>query len=408
MIVISRIFSEGFRIFFLSACVFALVAMGVWEVFLYLQAEGGTPQFPPAMVPQHWHAHEMIFGYAGAVLAGFLMTAVPNWTGSEGQKTPPVRFLSVAFALWLLGRLAIWESALLPPVTVAVADLAFIPVLAAKIAAPLIRRPKPQQLVFLVALGLFWLANLACHLEWTGAIDDGVVPGLRAGLMMLVTMILILGGRVTPGFTRNAMVQAGRTEGLPRNPPQLAFAATGPAMALVLAILLGAPSWVLAVLALAAGVAALARLALWQGRWTLSRPILWTMHLSYAFAGLGLIAFAAAQVNLLTEIAALHLLGIGAVGGMTLSILSRATFGHTGRPLVAPAPVALAYVLMPLATIIRFVAGESAAFNSAGTLIAGALWLAAFALALFTLWPAFRDPRLPRRPVGRPPEMSPR
>ncbi len=397
---LKRLFSQGFRIFFLSACLFALLSMAIWEGFLSLQALRGASALPPAIAPHLWHAHEMIFGYGGAVLAGFLLTAVPNWTGG---KSAPERFIALVFVLWLAGRLASWFSASLPPVWVAMADLAFLPALGLKIAAQLLTRPKPQQMIFLLALSLLWIANLMCHLEWLGLIRDGVAPGLRAGLMTLVAMIAILGGRVTPGFTRNAMVATGRETGLPRNPAGLAYATTAPALALPPALLLGLPDPVIAALALAAGAAALVRVALWQGRWTLRRPILWTLHLSYALTGLGLITLGLAALGIGTELAALHVLGVGAVGGMTLSVLSRASLGHSGRPLHAPPALAAAYGLMPLAALARFLASTLPDWHDVASLIAGALWLVAFALALASLWPALLLPRPPRKPVGDPP-----
>ena len=401
MTFLNRLFSQGFRIFFFAACAFALLSMLVWERFLALQLYGNGAELPPAMAPQLWHAHEMIFGYGTAVLAGFFLTAVPNWTGG---KSAPQRFIAGVFGLWLLGRLALWFSASLPPALVAGMDLAFLPALGAKIAAQLIARPKPQQLIFLLALSLMWLANLFCHLELLGLIANGIAPGLRAGLLVLVAMIAILGGRVTPGFTRNAIVAAGREAGLPQNPAWLAIAATAPALALPAAVMVGLPEVLTAILALAAGGAALARVALWQGAWTLTRPILWTLHLSYALAGLGLIAFGAALLGLGSEIAALHLLGVGAVGGMTLSVLSRASLGHSGRPLHAPLPLALAYALMPLAALARFTASALPESYAIATLTAGALWLLAFSLALAALWPALFLPRPARRPVGDPPQ----
>lgn len=397
---LKRLFSEGFRIFFLAACLWAVAAMGVWEAWLVVFAAGGVPDFPAAPAPHLWHAHEMIFGYGTAVLGGFFLTAVPNWTGG---KSAPEGFIALAFALWLAGRLAMCESGSLPPLLVAVVDLSFLPVLAAKIAGQLLVRPKPQQLIFLLALSLLWTANLFCHLEWLGVMDDGVNPGLRAGLLTLVAMIVILGGRVTPGFTRNAMVAAGQERRLPWNPGPLAALAIAPALALPPAILIGLPGPLIAALALLAGAAVLLRLAFWRGGWTASRPILWTLHLSYGLAGAGLLAFGLAALDIGNEIAALHLLGIGAVGGMTLSVLSRATLGHSGRPLVAPGPVALAYVLMPLAALLRFAGGISPEIHMGATLAAGALWLAAFALTIAALWQAWLLPRPPRAPVGRPP-----
>lgn len=396
---ILRLFSEGFRIFFLASCLFALVAMGVWEGYLAVDAMGGVAVLAPAQAPHIWHAHEMIFGYGAAALGGFLLTAVPNWTGG---KAAPQHFIGLAFLFWLAGRLAMWDSALLPPFWVAVADLAFLPILALKIAAQLLVRPKPQQLIFLLALALFWSANLFCHLEWLGVLSDGVEPGLRAGLLTLIAMIVILGGRVTPGFTRNAMVATGREDRLPVNPRPLAVLSIAPALALPPAVLAGLPEIITGLLAILAGSAAVARLTLWRGGWTVRRPILWTLHLSYGLTGLGLLAYGLSNLNIGSEVAALHLLGIGAVGGMTLSVLSRATLGHTGRPLAAPGPVALAYVLMPLAALARYVGSTMPDWHMQASLIAGGLWIAAFALAFTMLIPAWLLPRVPRAPVGKP------
>ncbi|MFZ1468168.1 MAG: NnrS family protein [Paracoccaceae bacterium] len=396
MTLLTRLLTDGFRIFFLSALIFALVTVGLWEVWL-----ASNLDLPVSMPPQQWHAHEMIFGYGTAALGGFLLTAVPNWTGGKGAAR---RFITLAFALWLVGRLAMLFSDFLPAAFVTLADLAFVPALILKIGLLLMARPKPQQMIFLLALSILWAGNLMCHLEWLGLVADGTAPGLRAGLLTLVAMIVILGGRVTPGFTKNAMVQSGRTDRLPRTPAPLAIAAIAPALTLPVATLLGLPDALIAALAIFAGAAVLARVALWQGLWTLPRPILWTLHLSYAVTGLGLVAHGLAAIGIGSEIGALHILGIGSVGGMTLSVLSRAALGHSGRPLIAARPLALAYGLLPLAALSRYTAATVPDLYTPATLTAGALWLAAFALALANLWPALLLPRPPRAPVGKPPQ----
>lgn len=400
MTALKRLFGDGFRVFFLSAGLFALLSVMVWELYLGVQVVGGTMDLLTAAPPHQWHAHEMIFGYGAAALGGFLLTAVPNWTGA---RSAPHRFIALAAGLWLAGRLAVWGAALLPALVVAVADLAFIPVLAGNLLTQLIRRPKPQHLVFLVLLALFWVANLMVHLEWLGVTADTLWPGMRAGLLTLGAMIMILGGRVTPGFTKNAMVQSGRESGLPWNPMPLAGLAIAAAMALPVGYLLGGPERILAVLALVAGGTGLVRVALWQGRWTLDKPILWSLHLSYALNALGFVALGFAGLDLFPEVAALHLLGIGGVGGMTLAVMSRATLGHTGRALVAPGPVALAYALVPMAALARLAGSVFPAHYMPVVLTSGLLWLLAFALYTLSLWPAFWGPRLPRAAVGKPP-----
>lgn len=400
MTALKRLFGDGFRVFFLAAGVFAVLSMVVWELYLTLHAIGGVLDLPTAAPPHLWHAHEMIFGYGAAVLGGFFLTAVPSWTGG---KSAPHRFILLASGLWLAGRLAVWWSAQLPPGLVALADLAFIPVLSLNMLSQLMKSPKPQQMIFLLLLALFWAGNLMVHLEWLGWTAATAWEGLRAGLLTLGTMIMILGGRVTPGFTRNAMVQSGREDRLPRNPMQLAGLSIATALGLTVGYLLALPPLLLGPLAVLAGVAGLLRVALWQGLWTRDKPILWTLHLSYAVNAAGFVALGLANLDLAPEIAALHLLGIGGVGGMTLAMMSRASLGHTGRALVAPRPVVLAYALVPLAALARFAGSALPALYTPAVLTAGALWLLAFALFAITYWPVLWGPRVPRASAGRPP-----
>ena len=400
MTALKRLFGDGFRVFFLAAGLFAILSMAVWELYLTIHALGGMMDLPTGAPPHLWHAHEMIFGYGAAALGGFFLTAVPNWTGAKSARH---LFIATVAGLWLAGRLAVWGSGTLPPALVALADLAFVPVLAAKILTQLLKSPKPQQMIFLLTLALYWTANLMVHLEWMGWTGDTLWPGLRAGLLTLSAMIMILGGRVTPGFTRNAMVQSGRETRLPRNPMPLAALAIGAALSQPVGYLLGAPGVILAPMALVAGAAGLMRVALWQGFWTRDKPILWTLHLSYALNAAGFIALGLARLDLGSEVAALHLLGIGGVGGMTVSMMSRATLGHSGRALVAPGPVAVAYILVPLAALARFTGSAFPALYTPAVLTAGALWLLAFALFIVALWPALWGPRIPRSPAGKAP-----
>lgn len=393
-VAVRTVFSEGFRAFFLGAGIFAVLSMIVWEGWLAIHAAGGLVELPIAIAPHLWHGHEMVFGYGAAALGGFFLTAVPNWTGA---KAAPHRFVALAFGLWLLGRLAMWSGGSLPAGVVALADLAFVPLLAAKILTQLLQRPKPQNMVFLAVLAVYWLANLTCHLEWLGLPGGDVWVGLRAGLVALAAMIVVLGGRVTPGFTRNAMVQSGRETGLPANPAPLALAAGISAGLLPLAFLLRLPDQATGALAVLAGVLALTRVVQWRGGWTMGRPILWILHLSYALNGVGLVLLGLAGLGLGSEVAGLHVLAIGGVGGMTLAMMSRATLGHAGRPLIAPGPVAWAYALIPLAALARWTGSAWPALYNPAVLVAGGLWLTAFALYLTGLLGIFVTPRASRR-----------
>jgi uncharacterized protein involved in response to NO len=284
-------------------------------------------------------------------------------------------------------------SGVLPPGLVAAADLAFLPVLGAKILTQLLRRPKPQNIMFLGLLAMIWLANLRVHLDWIGLGWGDAFTGLRAGLLATAAMIAVLGGRVIPAFTRNAMQRAGIEAGLPRQAPRLAAFAIAAAIAAALAVLFGLPDAAAGGILLLAGALEAARLALWRGRWTLGQPILWTLHLSFALLALGHGLMGAAAFGLGNDIAALHVMGIGAVGGMTLAVMSRATLGHSGRPLVAPAALAAAYALLPVATALRWIASGFPGTHFAAVTGAGLVWTLAFTLFLIALWPAFRGGR---------------
>lgn len=386
-----RLFTAGYRVFFLAAGLFAIFALLVWEGWLAIHAAGGmVSDMPFGMAPHLWHGHEMIFGYSSAAVAGFLLTAAPSWTNT---RQAPTRFFVLASALWLSGRLAMWWSASLPALVVALFDLSFLPVVAVSIGALLIKRFKPRQFIIVVVIAGLWLGSLLMHLEWMGLSENGAERGLRLGLLMLAALITILGGRVTPAFTRNAMIRSGREERLPETPMPLAVLSIAGALLAALCYLLGLPEGVTGVLAMLGGLAGLARLSLWRGGWTLRQPILWTLHLSYGLTAVGLIIFGAALSGFGSEIAAMHLLGIGGIGGMTLSVMSRAAIGHSGRELVAPGAVALAYGLLPVSALIRYVGSAWPELYFPAVLLSGAIWIGAFTLYVASMWPVFTGER---------------
>lgn len=393
--VLNRLMGEGFRIFFLAAGVAAVLAMIVWTGWLTVHALGGmVSDMPFAMAPHHWHGHEMIFGYGAAAAAGFFLTAVPNWTGTPGARQATI---AAAALVWLAGRTAVWMSGSLPPGLVAGIDLAFLPFLGAKIASQLIKRPKPQNMMFLALLALIWAGNLIVHLDWIGWPGGDAVSGLRLGLMGLCAMIAVLGGRITPAFTRNALIRAGREDHLPRQIARLDLAGSAAAIAVPVALLLRLPDAVTGAVALIAGALALARLSGWRG-WVMRGDALVAMlHVAYALLGLGWVVWGLASLGLGSEVAALHLLAIGAVGGMTLAVMGRASLGHTGRPLVAPAPLVWASVMLPLAALLRWIGSVWFAAYYPAVIAAGVIWCLAFALFVAVYLPILTGPRLARQ-----------
>lgn len=383
---LGRVFGEGFRIFFLAAGVFAALAGLIWTQWI---ATGSATLWVVNDMPLGWHAHEMVFGYGLAAVGGFFLTAVPNWTGTDGAKTA---FVAGVFCLWLVGRLAIWSMPLLPPEAVMVLDLLFVPVLAVKILMQLLKRPKPQNMVFLVMLCALWVSNALVHLQWVGVTGNTAATGLRAGLLALVGLIAILGGRVTPAFTRNAMKRDGVPEAKWPTTPDWANKGT---MALALGmpwVALGAPPSVTALWVGLLGLIQLPRQARWRGLATMSEPLIWSLHLGMVLLALGLILYGLAGFGVGHETAAIHVLGIGAVGGMTVAVMSRAALGHTGRPLQAPTAFAVVYGLMGLAMVLRWIGiSHPWAMQSAGL-----LWTAAMLIFAAALWPIVSRPRLPR------------
>ena len=376
------LFSYGFRPFFLAATLFALAVIPLW----WLVWTGRMTLASP-FHPTDWHIHEMIYGYGAAVVAGFLFTAVPNWTGRLPTRGWP---LAALLALWLAGRLAVVGVGSLGPLATALVDQAFLLAVAAMIAREIVAGNNWRNLKVLVPVSLLWLANLAYHAEaaWSGT----AWHGHRAGIALLIFLILLIGGRIVPSFTRNWLAQRGATAlPVPFNRFDAASLAAG-ALALL--------AWVAAPEALAAAVLCalaaalhLIRLARWRGHETWRSPLLLMLHLAYLFVPLGLAAASAAALGLATEATATHLLGIGAIGGMTVAVMMRATMGHTGRPLIAGPLLATAFGLTVLASLARIAAD----WLPGGPTLSALLWTIAFALLAVRLGPMLARPKAARR-----------
>ncbi|TDI67753.1 MAG: short-chain dehydrogenase [Alphaproteobacteria bacterium] len=374
----SAFLSLGFRPFFLGAGIWACLAMGIWLAAL---AGMGVP--PTHLGLFAWHAHEMIFGFAAAVISGFALTAVPEWTGR-----PPIRggALGCLFALWVAGRVAMALSAIIGPLSAALIDGAFLAVLCAVIAREIIKAGNRRNLVIALALALLFVANVVVHAGALGEGDGGAL-GLRLGLAVVVFLIMLVGGRVTPAFTGNWLARAG-ADRLPAPFGWIDGGALG-----VGALALGA--WVAAPGALATALLLLAaaglhglRLVRWRGAATAPEPLVWILHLGYAWLPVGLAALGLAYWGLgLTPGAALHGLSIGAIGTMTLAVMTRATLGHTGRPLAAGRGTVVAYVLVTAAAVPRLAAGAEWAAALPLSFVAGGLWIAGFGLFVLLYGP---------------------
>ena len=277
--------SFGFRPFFLSAAVWAALSMVLWVLML-----SGRLELPTAFDLLSWHAHEVLFGYLGAVVAGFLLTAVPNWTGRPPVVGWPLFGL---FTLWLLGHGAVAVSSYLPPVIVAAIDLSCLVVVGGVMLHQIIVGRNWRNLIVLAMIGVFVAGNAVFHWEaaWNGHAASGY--GLRTGLAAGIIMIAVIGGRIVPSFTRNWLVERGS------DPLPVAFGRWDKP-ALVLSVL-ALPSWVVApdwpltgYVLLAAGLAQGMRLLLWRGVDTRAEPLVWILHIGYAFVPIGMLAMGTA------------------------------------------------------------------------------------------------------------------
>ncbi|MDA0305978.1 MAG: NnrS family protein [Proteobacteria bacterium] len=393
---ISAFFSYGFRPFFLFAGLYAVLAMAAWMAWIGLYA-GQTQalwirtDFPPVQ----WHAHEMLFGYAAAALAGFLLTATPGWTGEKPVSGLPLALLA---GLWLLGRGAVWFSATLSPSLVAAMDLAFWVFLLFLVFKTL-KGGAFRHVVFFVILGLLTAANGMVHLQHLGLTDNTMQAAHLLALDSYIVLIVVIGGRIVPSFTRNALRREGDADPLPLGDWPRVFIDRG-AMVLTLALLvadLAAPgASIVGWIAIAAAIANGVRLAGWKGWRILDQPILWIVHLGYLWLVVGLALKGYANLSdAYSETTALHVLTVGAIGSMTLGIMTRAGLAHTGRPLQAPPAITVAYVILSLATIFR-VAGPMwwPEYYNAAMMAAGAGWCLTFAIFVGVFWPILTRPRV--------------
>lgn len=361
------LFSFGFRPFFLFGALWVVLAMCLWMAML-----AGAITLPTRFDPTSWHAHAFLFGYLGAVLAGFLLTAVPNWTG----RLPLVGWpLAALFGIWVAGRIAVLLSATLPLGVAMIVDLAFPLVLGTVILREIVAGKNWRNLIILALLATFTLANALFHIEMMGGGYAAQGVGLRLGVATAVMMIAVVGGRIIPSFTRNWLA---RTDNHARpTPPMQRFDKVVLLISLIVLSL-----WVMRPLQPGTGMALIlfallhfARLARWQGYHTVRDPLVWVLHVAYLFIPLGGLVLGLDQTMGNPDAAgAQHLWMAGAVGAMTLAVMTRATLGHTGQALRANRATVMIYLCLIGSVVARLGASVLTEF----TYLSGVLWLAAF------------------------------
>jgi uncharacterized protein involved in response to NO len=377
--------SKGFRPFFLSAALFAAFAVPVWLLAVRGGAHPGGP-----LGAMHWHAHEMLFGFSAAVVAGFLLTAVSNWTERETAVGPPLLLLVV---LWLAGRVAMFFPTLWPRAWPVVLDLAFLPAVAVACTRPILATKNRRNYPFILLLALLSLANVWDH--WGSLRGDLATTrsAQRAALDLITLLMCLITGRVTPMFTRNALQRPEL-----RSQPGLELATSASLVLLLLGDVLHWPDRGLAALSALAALLASARMRCWGGRHARREPLLWVLHVGALWLPIGLALRAAVQlVPSLPAGSAVHALTAGAIGTLSLGMMARVSLGHTGRTLRAPKSAVLAFASVIAAGCLRVLAPFLPAYTYLSALtLAGALWSAAFAAFVVGYAKILCSPRVPR------------
>jgi uncharacterized protein involved in response to NO len=374
------LFALGFRPFFLGAGLAAVLLMALWLALYRNVGEFGLP-FPPVL----WHAHEMIFGFTGAVIAGFLLTAVQNWTQVRTAHGAPLIML---FVLWLAGRMAPFVHAV-PKELAALPDLLFFPAVMVAIARPILRVRQARNYGFPLMLAVLTVANVLVQGDMLGCMHGTARLGSTLAVYMIVLMIVVMGGRVIPSFTDNKLrSQARRWKAIEWLAPATTLA--------LLAALLSAPRAPLTglVAAFAAAVHGM-RLYGWHARRLWSVPLLWVLHLGYGWVVVGFALVALSTLGWVAPSIALHALTAGAIGTLTLGMMARVSLGHTGRMLEPAKIVSVAFALIGFAALVR-VAAPLALPQAYGTaiLLSGLLWMLAFGIFTLVYLPVLIQPRV--------------
>lgn len=381
----TAVWTIAFRPLFLAASLWATLALALW---IFVLTQGLT--LPSRFSPVDWHAHEMLFGFIPAAIAGFLLTAIPNWTGRAPVRGLPLIGLVV---LWVAGRIACFASALLPVWLGVAVDSMFLLALCLIVAREIVLAGNQRNLIMPVPIAVLLIANILTHLE---ALSVAVPAGLgrRLAITAVVFLITVIAGRIIPAFTRNWLAVR-KAEKLP--------AAAGRFDAVAIAVLaLGLLGWVFFPASPATGVILLAgaalngwRLARWRGLATTPEPLLAILHLGYLWIVIGAALLGASIIgDHVPEPAAIHALTAGAMGTMVLAVMSRVSLGHTGRMLHADAITTTAYAAITLATLTRIAAACLPSVYLPLISLSGVLWIVSFGIFVVYYGPMLLAPRV--------------
>jgi len=377
-------FRGGFRPFFFGGPAWALIAITLW----LLSLTGGVT-LPTAIDALAWHRHEMLFGFVGAVIAGFLLTAIPNWTGRLPIAGWP---LAALFGLWIAARLSLLFSSFTGLWLSAALDVGFFLTLGL-LAAREVMGPNNRNTPIVGMVLLFAAANAIDYLAVAEVIPAPDL-GWQLAIAIVVLLISLIGGRIIPSFTRNWMVKRGRKHGLPTQPGKFDIAVIGVTAVALLAWLSGPAEAPIGALILLAAVMQAARLARWSGIRTVADPLVLILHVGYAWVPVGLALLGLSLMNLVPRSAAIHALTAGAMATMIVAVMTRASLGHTARDLKANAATTLLYVLVTAGAVLRVAAALGLMNTRIGLDVAGSAWGAALLLFLIAYGPVLWRPRL--------------
>lgn len=375
------LFALGFRAFFTLAAFSALALIALWRTVLQGGNEGHY--FPPL----YWHAHEMLLGYTGAVVAGFLLTAVKNWTG---QATLSGDKLAGLCLLWLYGRVLPFCADTIPPVLIGLVDVSFLPVLAYCLAKPILATQKFKQLIFPVLLLLISIGNGMIHAQVLGFASHSAATGLTLITATLMMMILVMAGRVFPFFTERGLSGVLIIPNLLLDKVALISAA-----AVFVLQLFEISGTLLFSTALFAAITHLLRVANWYDRRVLYVPLLGVLYAGYGWIIIGFILTALTAYGWVAGNLSLHAFTVGGIGILTLGMMARVSLGHTGRALRVSNSMALAFILLNLAGLCRVIIPIALpAWYNVFIALSTLCWLAAFSLFVLVYLPILTSPRI--------------
>lgn len=381
------LWGRGFRPFFLGVGVYGFVVVAAWTAIWQ-----GTLPAPTWLSPTSWHGHEMLFGLVAAAIAGFLLTAAPVWTGRRALCGCPLMTL---FGVWTLGRLAMLGAGRLPAAVVAAIDGAFLPLVAGVLVRTLWRTGQWRNYGIVALVGVLALANAAVHAQALGVTAGSAPRALRFTADLVVVLIVVIGGRITPGFTTNALIRDGVDARASSRPwlDRLAVATVALLAGVDLMVPRSVPSGLLAA---AAGTSVAARMGGWQTFRTWRDPLVWSLHAGMAWVAMGLLLVAAGDLGRsVSATGGLHALTAGAMGAMILAVMTRVGLGHTGRPLVLPRGAVGCYLLVHAGAAARVLAALAPGpVQLPLLLIGGLLWAAAFGLFAILYGPILTRPRI--------------